>query len=503
MRRSNFFMPMRRQVVAGAGSSSKSGDYFEQMGMVAKVGAGMYTHLPASFELFRNVKRTLNRHLLAAGCSEHQFPAIQPLSIWKESGRFETFGNIMFNFRDQHGKEVCLAPTHEVLAALTARQFIRSYRDMPVRISQIQTKFRDETRPRGGLMRTREFTMHDLYAFDTGPEAAEVSYSLIREAYERTFVDLRVPFVLKEQSDMGSIGGVKSHEFHVLADSGEDTYLDPSTGRESKSIEVAHIFMLGDQYTKPAGACYTDRDGVSREVFMCSFGLGIERTVAAYLERYLESGRDLLWSWALAPYKVLVLGGGQPAAEELYARLGAASLDPMINDRGGMSFKQKLKEGMMMGLPVYAILGRSFDAEEKVEVRSPLLGTTEYVAVEEVVPHVEALRREILDVELARMSFDILKVDRRAKRVYVRLDDPAQLDGTFCRQVECGTDLLGNFGGRKRLDGDLCLKAGDYWVAPVLQQPCVESQVRSHKGINYLVTPPAADAELEEALAVS
>lgn len=499
MKRSNYFMPMRREKAVG--ENSRSGEYFERMGMIAKVGAGIYTHLPAAFHLFRNVKTILNGHLLRAGCSEHQFPAIQPLHIWKDSGRFEMFGNIMFNFRDQHDRDICLAPTHEILAALTAKQFIRSYRDMPVRISQIQTKFRDETRPRGGLMRTREFTMHDLYSFDTGRETGEVSYALIREAYERAFLDLRIPFVTKEQSDMGSIGGVKSHEFHVLSEAGEDTYRDPESGLLSKSIEVAHIFMLGNQYTKRAAACYIDRDGSSKEIFMCSFGLGVERTVAAYLERYLEDDKDLLWSWALAPYKVMILGAEHAEATELYLQLNGAGYETMIDDRKHVPFNQQLKEGLMMGFPIYVILGKRFASEEKVEIKSPLLGTTFYLNPEEVVSRVEELRSEIRDVELARMNFEVLKVDRCSKSVYVRLENLSQLDNSFCRKVERGTDLLGNFGNLKKLRGDVCLKAGHYWVVPVMQRPGSEMQVRSYKDVPYFLTSSITEASLKEPVA--
>ena len=494
MKRSNFFLPMRREKAVG--EPSKSGEYFERMGMVAKVGAGIYTHLPGAYKLFQNVRATLNSHLLKAGCSEHQFPAIQPLNIWKESGRFETFGNIMFSFRDQHDKDVCLAPTHEVLAALTAKQFIRSYRDMPVRISQIQTKFRDETRPRGGLMRTREFTMHDLYSFDTGLETAEVSYELIRKAYEQTLLDLRVPSVVKEQADMGSIGGVKSHEFHVIADAGEDVYIDD--GRELKSIEIAHIFMLGDQYTKPFKACYVDRDGSSKEVFMCSFGMGIERTVAAYLEHYLEDDRDLLWSWALAPYKVMIIGGQHREAMDLYEQLNAAGYEVMIDDRSNVPLNQQLKEGLLMGLPVYVIFGRQFEAEGMVEVKSQLLQSSTYLDPDAVLQHVKGLHSEIRDVELVRMSFDILRVDRLSRKVYVGLREPSQLDHSFCQKVETGTDLLGNFGNRKKLRGRMHLKAGQYWIAPVMQHDSSETQVRSYHEVPYVLMPSITEATLEE-----
>jgi prolyl-tRNA synthetase len=485
MKRSDFFMPMRRNNTARA--VSRSGDYFERMGMVAQVGSGLYTHLPGAFKLFANVKSKLNEHLLAAGCSEHQFPALQPLSIWKGSGRFEVFGDIMFNFRDQHGKDVCLAPTHEVLAALTAKQFIRSYRDMPVRISQIQTKFRDETRPRGGLMRTREFTMHDLYSFDTGPETAEVSYGLIRNAYERTLTDLRLPFVIKEQSDMGSIGGMGSHEFHVLSPSGEDVYVDPGSGREYKSIEVAHIFMLGNQYTSPVQAYFTDRDGRSKEIFMCSFGLGIERTVAAYIEHYLEDDKDLLWSWALAPYKVLVLGSESGAATDLYSHLNDAGYETMIEDRTELPFGKQLREALMLGFPIYVILGKQFVAEEKVEIRAPLLNKTLYVDYEDVVPKIEELRKAILDLELVKMSFDVLEVDIESRKVFVRLESLSQLETSFCRKVECGTDLMGNFGRRKNLQGNTYLKAGQYWVVPIMKYEGGEDEIRSYDDVTYAV----------------
>lgn len=351
-------------------------------------------------------------------------------------------------------------------------------------------------------MRTREFTMQDLYSFDTGQETAEVSYALIREAYEQTLIDLRLPFVVKEQTDMGSIGGVKSHEFHVLSDSGEDTYFEPTSGYEAKSIEVAHIFMLGDQYTKPIKACYVDRDGHNKAVFMCSFGLGIERTVAAYLEHYLDDGRDLLWSWSLAPFKVMILGAEHPEAVDLYVRLNAAGYDAMIDDRTGIPFKQQLKEGMMMGLPIYIILGKRFDSEEKVEVKSPLLGTTTYLDLDGVVPHLEELRSEIRDVELVQMSFDILRVDRDSKKIYVKLKEPSQLENSYCRRVERGTDLLGNFGNRKQPNGYMFLKAGQYWIVPVMQLQGSETQVRTYKNVPYVLTSQFADASLDEMTAV-
>lgn len=146
MKRSNFFIPLKNDVKSDTGCVSAN--YMEKLGMVHQVGAGMYTHLPLGFTIIKNVKETLNKHLLKAGCAEHQFPSIQPLPLWEKSGRLGIFGNSIFTFKDQHDKGICLAPTHEILAAHTAKQFVRSYKDLPIRISQTHSKFRDEERPR-------------------------------------------------------------------------------------------------------------------------------------------------------------------------------------------------------------------------------------------------------------------------------------------------------------------------------------------------------------------
>jgi prolyl-tRNA synthetase len=404
MKRTNFFIPFKKNVNLDGAASAV---YMEKMGMTHAVGAGMYTHLPLGFRVFNNLKTVLNKHLYLAGCGQHQFPALQPLSMWEASGRLEIFGNSIFRFKDQHGKDVCVAPTHEVAAAFTARQFVTSYRDLPFRISQIQTKFRDETRPRGGVLRTREFTMHDLYSFDENHEKGEISYQAIMKAYVDTLTELRIPFLLKEQDDMGAIGGVKSHEFHVITDVGEDKI--EINGTFHNSLEVAHIFMLGDKYTAPIDASFVDSSGASKPIFMSSFGLGIERTAAAFLEKNLCSGQDLIWSWALAPFKICILGDAAEmwdAYHELSTEYDEEEI--LIDDRSdaAINFSGKLRENFSLGLPIYLIYGKSFKSDGEVEIRIPLLDKVKFVGVESLISTVKHYEGVIKAIELANMQFE-------------------------------------------------------------------------------------------------
>ena len=491
MKRSHFFIPMKKEVKTDP--SAKSAAYAERIGLAHMIGSGMYTHLPLGYKIFANLKAVLTRHLLAAGCAEHQFPAIQPLSVWKDSGRFEIFGSSIFVMKDQHGRDICLAPTHEVAAAYTAKCFIRSYRDLPVCISQIQTKFRDEARPRGGLIRTREFTMHDAYSFDTGIDSAAEGYEEIKRAYINTLIELRVPFTIRDQQDMGAIGGVKSHEFHVFADAGEDHCPDPDSV-EHNSLEIAHIFMLGEQHSKPIGACYADRDGALRPIFMCSFGMGIERTAVAFIESYLRNGKDLLWSWALAPFKVMILGQS-PYTTKLYRQLTESGYDTLLEDRD-IPFSQQLREGFMLGLPVYCIFGRQFEANQQVEIRVPLLNKVMAVDVEDVLPTLALLEQEIKGIELVRMTFNVLKIDFAAKNVYILFDKLWQLEHSYCQVLDVPTDLLGNYG--KCQPESKQLKAGPFWLIPLhVNSGVMEPRMGGYKGIPYIDVPSSDPMHLD------
>lgn len=491
MKRSNFFIPMKKD--SKADSNCKSCIYMEKLGMVHNVGAGMYTHLPLSFKIFQNVKDILNKHLLDAGCSLHQFSAIQPVNLWKDSGRFEIFGDSIFTLQDKHKKDICLAPTHEVMAAYTGKSFIKSYKDMPIRISQIQTKFRDETRPRAGLIRTREFTMHDLYSFDVDMEQADIGYELIKQAYVETFIEFRIPFVLKEQTDMGEIGGVKSHEFHALVEIGEDECED-FNGKTFNSLELAHIFMLGDKYTKPIDAMYVDKENNKKPIFMCSFGMGIERTVSSFIENYYKSDKDLQWSWALSPFKVMILGNNEDS-KDLYFNLKEKNYEPIIDDRETLSFGKKLKEGFMLGLPIYIIYGKKFENEDLVEVKVPLLNKTVYLTSDKIEENIKVFEDDIKAIEIVKMSFNEYEVDYEKNTIFVKINNVTDLENNFCKKIIAPSDKLGNF-GNKQVD-KYQLKSGKFWIIPILLESIDNIEVDEYKDIPYIKVKVFKDLDFD------
>ncbi len=213
-------------------------------GMVRKLTSGIYTYLPTALRSLKKIEAVIRRELGAIGFEEVLLPAVQPGDLWKESGRWEHYGKELLRFKDRNDRDYCLGPTHEEVITDVIRGEVRSYRQLPVRLYQIQTKFRDEMRPRFGLMRGREFIMKDAYSFDLDDAGAEISYALCKEAYASIFSKLGLRFKAVE-ADSGSIGGNFSHEFHVLADSGEDVIASCTGCSYAANVERAEIVFKG------------------------------------------------------------------------------------------------------------------------------------------------------------------------------------------------------------------------------------------------------------------
>ena len=207
-------------------------------GMMMQVGAGVYSYLPLALQSIQKIEAIIREEINAAGGQEVLMPALQPLEIWKQSGRDVAFGDNMFHLFDRREREMVIAPTHEEVITLIATSNVESYRDLPLLLYQIQTKFRDEPRPRAGLLRGREFTMKDAYSFDTDEEALDVTYQRMRIAYRNIFRRCGLP-TLEVEADSGAIGGKDSHEFIMPADSGEDTVLVCPTGDYAANSERA------------------------------------------------------------------------------------------------------------------------------------------------------------------------------------------------------------------------------------------------------------------------
>ena len=344
--------PPRRHSVE---SGSRSEDFFNRIGVAQRLDTGLFTHLPLLQLSLRKLQKLLRSRLERAGCSEVRLPSLQPLSLWEDSGRLDRLASTLFQIRDRRERALCLASTHEVAAAVTAAKLRASGVPLPIRIFQISTKFRDEECYLPGLIRTSEFTMQDLYTFDENQKAAEDTYHQIREVYVDLLDEIRLPFSVIRQSNMGSIGGLESEEFHVEAECGNETTL--STAERSRpSLEVAHIYQLGDMYTRPIDAKYGNVDAANRPAMMCSFGMGIERTICAFLEhRFREP--PFVWSWALAPAHVMILGEDAIAAAA-YGEADAAGYEAILDDRR-LPLADKLAEVRAWGIPIYILSNKA------------------------------------------------------------------------------------------------------------------------------------------------
>jgi len=238
MRYSTYLIPTHKEIPSDA--EVVSHQLMLRAGMIRKLTAGTYTYLPVGLRAIKKVETIIREEMNRAGAIEILMPAVQPAELWQESGRWEHYGRELLRFRDRHDRDACFGPTHEEVITDLARKEIHSYKQMPINLYQIQTKFRDEIRPRFGLMRAREFIMKDAYSFDVDEEGANRSYEAMYEAYSRIFQRCGLRFRAVE-ADTGTIGGSYSHEFMVLADTGEDQIINCTACSYAANLERAEI----------------------------------------------------------------------------------------------------------------------------------------------------------------------------------------------------------------------------------------------------------------------
>jgi prolyl-tRNA synthetase len=406
-------------------------------GMVRQTAAGIYAWLPAGLRVLQNIARIVREEQDAVGAEEILMPTIQSADLWRESGRYDGYGKEMLRLRDRHDRDLLYGPTNEEMITDIFRQSVKSYRELPQIAYHIQWKFRDEVRPRYGVMRGREFLMKDAYSFDVDYAGAVVSYRRMMLAYLRTFQRLglrAIPMV----ADTGPIGGDLSHEFIILAPTGESqVYFDATfeevdysasafshaseadlqrlfdlmtenyaatdekhdaaawdkipaeRKREGRGIEVGHIFYFGTKYSAPMGLIVTGRDGQPVTPEMGSYGIGVSRLVGALIEAsHDEAG--IIWPDAVAPFAcaILNLKIGDSACDQmceaLYARLGARALYDDREERAGVKFA----DADLMGHPWQIIVGPRGAAAGKVELKRRATGVRSEMTVEEALSHI-------------------------------------------------------------------------------------------------------------------
>ena len=427
MRLSRFFLPILREAPREAEIVSHR--LMLRAGMMRQEAAGIYAFLPLGLRVLKKVEQIVREEQNRAGAIEMLMPTIQSAELWRESGRYDDYGKEMLRITDRHEREMLYGPTNEEMITEIFRSYVRSYKDLPLNLYHIQWKFRDEVRPRFGLMRGREFLMKDAYSFDLDQAGARHAYNKMFVAYLRTFARLGLKSI-PMRAESGPIGGDMSHEFIILAATGESEvfchkdYLDfevpgsnvmfdsvgelqaivdkwtslyaatsekhnevefvdlpPDKRVSARGIEVGHIFYFGTKYSEPMKAVVSGPDGVERPVHMGSYGIGPSRLVAAIIEAFHDDA-GIKWPEAVAPFKVAILNLKQGdsatdgACESLYRDLAAKGVDVLYHDldeRPGSKFAT----ADLIGVPWQVVIGPKGLAAGQYEIKKRADGSRE------------------------------------------------------------------------------------------------------------------------------
>jgi prolyl-tRNA synthetase len=427
MRLSRFFLPILRETPKEAEIVSHR--LMLRAGMMRQEAAGIYAFLPLGLRVLKKIEQIVREEQNRAGAIELLMPTIQSADLWKESGRYEAYGKEMLRIEDRHERDMLYGPTNEEMITEIFRAYVRSYKDLPLNLYHIQWKFRDEVRPRFGLMRGREFLMKDAYSFDVDQAGARHSYNKMFVAYLRTFARLGLKSI-PMRAESGPIGGDMSHEFIILASTGEsevychkdyldfavppaDVDFDDVAGLQSvvdkwtslyaatsekheaaafgqipadkqvsaRGIEVGHIFYFGTKYSEPMKAVVSGPDGVEKPVHMGSYGIGPSRLVAAIIEAFHDDV-GIKWPEAVAPFKVAILNLKQgdsatdAACESLYRDLTGKGIDVLYHDldeRPGSKFAT----ADLIGVPWQVVIGPKGLASGTFEVKKRADGSRE------------------------------------------------------------------------------------------------------------------------------
>lgn len=352
------------------------------------VSSGIYTYLPLGLRVLNNVCEVIRTHMDAKSGVELMLTVLQPMEMWEKTGRDKMLEEVMIAFHDRRGRHLCLGPTHEEEITEIAKRYISSYRQLPVIFYQIQVKFRDETRPRYGLVRSCEFIMKDAYSFDKDISGLDESYNKMIDAYERIFKECGLRFV-KVKADPGAMGGDFSHEFMVPADIGEDVLFNCSRcdayykkeGACSicnvslvpkRMIEVGHVFKLGTKYSLAQEAYFLDREGKQTPLIMGCYGIGVSRVLSAIVEQNHDE-EGVIWPRRVSPYEVLITILDVDN-EELFKE--GLSLQDMLQQQGITVLTDDRKEpagvkfndAYLIGIPVIVILGKKYLKTKKLEL---------------------------------------------------------------------------------------------------------------------------------------
>jgi prolyl-tRNA synthetase len=426
MRLTRYLLPVTKETPADAQIVSHK--LMLRAGLVRQTAAGIYAWLPLGLRVLRNIEQIVREEQDRAGAVELLMPTVQSADLWRQSGRYDAYGPEMLRFLDRHEREMLYGPTNEEMITQLFSEAARSYRDLPRTLYHIQWKFRDERRPRFGVMRGREFLMKDAYSFDMDEDGLKASYEAMFVAYLRTFARLGLQAV-PVRAPTGPIGGNLSHEFHILADTGEsavfyDAAIEEVTREEllsadastiarltglyameeeehakvtdcpvpadrlrtRRGIEVGHIFAFGTKYSDSMGLSVQGKDGNQVRPHMGSYGIGVSRLIGAIIEASHDDN-GIIWPESVAPFRVGLINmraddaACTEACDTLYRELQAADVETLYDDRderGGAKFATM----DVIGLPWQLIVGPKGLAKGVVELKHRATGEREELSVE-------------------------------------------------------------------------------------------------------------------------
>jgi prolyl-tRNA synthetase len=441
MRLSRYFLPLLRETPKEAEIASHR--LMLRAGMVRQEAAGIHAWLPLGFRVLKRIEEIVRQEQNRAGAIELLMPTLQLADLWRESGRYDAYGPEMLRITDRHERDMLYGPTNEEMITEIFRAAVRSYKDLPINLYHIQWKFRDEQRPRFGVMRGREFLMKDAYSFDVDEAAARRSYDKMFVAYLRTFARMGLK-AIPMAAETGPIGGDLSHEFIILAETGEsgvycnrdlldiaapgddidyeadltpiirqwtglyaatedvhdparfEREVPPDKRVHTRGIEVGQVFYFGTKYSAAMKALVAGADGVERPVHGGSYGVGVSRLVGAIIEAFHDEA-GIKWPEAVAPFKAVILnlkqGGADTdaACEQLYGALGRRGVDVLYDDldqRPGAKFAT----ADLIGIPYQVLVGPKGLAEGKIEIKRRADGSRELMSPADALERLAPLR---------------------------------------------------------------------------------------------------------------
>tara|TARA_B000000565_G_scaffold33546_1_gene22360 strand:+ start:2442 stop:3776 length:1335 start_codon:yes stop_codon:yes gene_type:complete len=415
---SNYFIPTQKEKPIDA--KIPSHQLMIRSGMIKQESAGIYSWLPIGLKVLKKIEKIVREEQEKAGAIEILMPTLQSSELWSESGRYDSYGDEMLRITDRHSRTLVYGPTNEEQVTEIFRKYIKSYKSLPLNLFHIQWKFRDEVRPRFGVMRGREFLMKDAYSFDLNQEEAKLSYYKMFIAYLKTFKRLGLN-AIPVAADSGPIGGNLSHEFSIVAETGEseifcdrnlleidideniynsnekiisvvENYLNFYSATDNKhdekkfnnlvsknnqlngrGIEVGHIFSFGDKYSNPMKASISGSDGKISDVFMGSYGIGVSRLVAAIIETSNDE-KGIIWPTSVAPFLVNIINlknkddNCKNKCLEIHNNLAKNDIESIIDDRDESAGK-KFSDSDLIGFPVTIIVGPRELENGNVEIK--------------------------------------------------------------------------------------------------------------------------------------